>query len=107
MPTSVRQVFEEIPNRFDPAAWGSQDAVLQFDITGDEGGTWTATIKGGRMTVSEGAIGGADMTITTSDKDMLSIVNGELNAVSAFMQGRIRIEGDMSLAMKLQGLLSS
>jgi putative sterol carrier protein len=99
-------VFEEIPSRFDADAWGPQEAVLQFNITGDEGGAWMATIKDGKMEVSEGESGDADMTVITSDRDMLAMVNGELNAVSAFMQGRVRIEGDMSLAMKLQGLLS-
>jgi putative sterol carrier protein len=32
--------------------------------------------------------------------------NGELNAVAAFMQGRIKISGDMSLAMRLQSILT-
>ncbi len=106
MPNSVREVFDEIPNHFNADAWGSQNAVLQFNITGDEGGTWTAKIENGNLTVSEGAANGPDMTVTTSDKDMVAMVNGELNAVSAFMQGRVRIDGDMSLAMKLQNLLS-
>ncbi len=35
MPTSVAEVFAEIPKRFDPDAWGSEDAVLAFDVTGE------------------------------------------------------------------------
>ncbi len=107
MPNSVQQVFAEIGDHFDPVAWGSQDAVLNFDITEDDGGQWTATIKDGTLTVSEGQSDSADMTVITTGPDMLAMVNGELNAVSAFMQGRVRIEGDMSLAMKLQALLNS
>ncbi len=106
MAQKVREVFEEIPAHFNAEAWGSQDAVLQFNITGDDGGSWTATIRSGQLTVNEGAVDRADMTVTTSGTDMLAIVNGQLNAVSAFMQGRVKIDGDMSLAMKLQNLLA-
>lgn len=107
MPDSVREVFEEIPRHFDADAWGSQNATIQFNITGDDGGTWKAVIDNGTISVEEGAAASPDMTMTTSGEDMLAIVNGDLNAVSAFMQGRIRIDGDMGLAMKLQTLLSS
>jgi putative sterol carrier protein len=107
MPDSVSQVFEEIPNHFDAAAWGSQNALLQFNITGDGGGSWTATIKDGKIGIEQGTSSSPDMTVTTSADDMLALVSGDLNAVSAFMQGRVKIDGDMSLAMKLQTLLSS
>jgi putative sterol carrier protein len=101
MADSVRQVFVEIPDQFDSAAWGTQDATLQF------GGTWVVDIKNGVASVTDGAAANPNMTVTTSGPDMLAIVNGDLNAVSAFMQGRVRIEGDMSLAMKLQTVLAS
>jgi putative sterol carrier protein len=107
MPENVREVFEEIPRQFDAGAWGSQNAVLQFNVTGDDGGTWTVNIKDGGIIVDEAAASTPDMTVTTSTQDLLAVVNGDLNAVSAFMQGRVRIDGDMSLAMKLQNLLSS
>jgi putative sterol carrier protein len=107
MPDSVQKVFEEIGDHFDPNAWGSQDAVLNFDITEDGGGQWTATIKSGILTVEKGLSSEPDMTMSTTGTDMLALVNGDLNAVSAFMQGRVHIDGDMSLAMKLQALLNS
>jgi putative sterol carrier protein len=107
MPDTVRAVFEEIPRQFDPAAWGSQNAVLQFNITGDDAGSWTVNIVDGKISIDESEAANPDMTVTTTAQDMVAIVNGELNSVSAFMQGRVRIDGDMSLAMKLQNLLSS
>lgn len=107
MPATVSEVFQEIPNRFDAGAWGSQNAVLQFNISGDDGGNWTATIKDGKIAMEQGTASNADMTVTTSAQDMLGMVSGDLNPVSAFMQGKVKIDGDMSLAMKLQGLLSS
>lgn len=107
MPDTVSDVFEEIPRQFDPATWGTQNAILLFNITGDDAGSWTVNIVDGKVTVDKSAASNPDMTVTTTAADMLAIVNGELNSVSAFMQGRVRIDGDMSLAMKLQTLLSS
>lgn len=104
---SVSQLFAEIPSRFTSEKWGSDDAVLQFNITGEGGGSWNASIAGGKLTVSEGVAPQPSMTLTCSTTDMLAMVNGELSAVSAFMQGKVKIEGNMSLALKLQGLLAA
>lgn len=106
MIASVDELFAQIPAQFDPAQWGTNDAVLQFNITGEGGGNWIATITGDTLAVTQGTATEPSMTMTCATQDMLAIVNGELSAVSAFMQGRVKIEGDMALAMKLQNLLS-
>lgn len=106
MPSTVAEIFAEIPSQFDPAAWGPEDAVLQFNITGEGGGQWNADIKEGKITISEGINKEPSMTVTCTAQDMLAIVNGELSAVSAFMQGRVKIDGNLALAMKLQNLLT-
>ncbi|MBN1428767.1 MAG: SCP2 sterol-binding domain-containing protein [Anaerolineae bacterium] len=106
MPSSIQELFAEIPKRFDPAAWGPENASLQFNITGDGGGQWHTTITDGKLTVEKGTLSQPSMTVTCTAQDMLAIVNNELSAVSAFMQGRVKIEGDMALAMKLQNLLA-
>lgn len=104
---SVKQLFALIPSRFDPAKWGPDDAVLQFNVTGDGGGNWTASIAGGQLSVAEGVAPQSSMALTCTDADLLSMVNGDLSPVSAFMQGKVKIEGNMALALKLQGLLAA
>ncbi len=106
MADSVQELFTELPKRFDPEAWGSQDATLAFEVKGAQGGQWVADIRNRELEVREGAAENADMTLIAEDKDLLAMVNGDLNPVTAFMQGKVRIQGDMSLAMKLQSLLS-
>lgn len=106
MITTIDELFAHIPSQFKPDQWQNQDAVLQFNVTGEGGGNWTAVIQNGALSIEQGSAQNASMTMTCAAQDMLAIVNGELSAVSAFMQGRVKIEGDMSLAMKLQGLLS-
>lgn len=107
MADSVAQVFKDIPGRFDADAWGSEDAVLVFDVTGAGGGQWTAKIAGGELDITDGISDEYDMKMTTAAEDLLAMVNGELNAVSAFMQGKVKVDGNMSLAMKLQGLIGA
>lgn len=48
----------------------------------------------------------ADCTISTSAETLLKLKNGELNPMMAVMGGKVKIKGDMGLAMKLQSLLS-
>ncbi|MBE9506994.1 MAG: SCP2 sterol-binding domain-containing protein, partial [Chloroflexi bacterium] len=38
--------------------------------------------------------------------DFVAIANGELNPISAFMQGKVKVSGDMALAMRLQSILA-
>lgn len=48
----------------------------------------------------------ADCTITTSVDTLMKLKSGDLNPMMAVMGGKIKIKGDMGLAMKLQTLLS-
>jgi len=48
----------------------------------------------------------ADCTVSLSLTDFVSLTKGELNAMNAVMSGRIKIDGDMNVAMKLQSLFS-
>ena len=50
--------------------------------------------------------GDADCTINMTLEDFQSIAAGSLDATSAYMQGKLKVEGDMGIAMKLQPLLS-
>ena len=48
----------------------------------------------------------ADCVVQISESDFEALVKGELNAMGAFMSGKIKVKGDMGVAMKLQSLLS-
>ena len=47
----------------------------------------------------------ADCTIKVSQENFAKVIKGELNPTMAFMTGKIKLDGDMSVAMKLQSLL--
>ncbi len=103
--TNIQDIFENMVQEA-PAKVGDLDTVILFDLSGEGGGKWTLKIEGGQASVEEGETAAPAMTLTMSASDFIAMSNGELNAMNAFMQGKIKIAGDMGLAMKLQTILS-
>ena len=70
----------------------------------DFGGEGTILMDGKNETVSE-ADGAADTTIKISWDDWQAMAAGTLDGMTAFMTGKLKVEGDMSNAMQLQSVL--
>ncbi len=101
-----KQIFEEkIGPRLtaDPAKAKALNAIYQFDLTGDNGGTWTVDLT--QPAVVSGSQGKAQCTITMTSKDFVDMIAEKLNPQMAFLQGRLKVAGDMSLALKLSSIL--
>jgi len=99
----------EIPNllKSRPELAKDINAIIHFNITGDQGGTWTMDLTKNADWVRSGAEGTPKMTITVSDQDFVKIRQKQLNAQMAAMQGKLKFKPmDMGLAMKLGKLLS-
>jgi putative sterol carrier protein len=80
------------------------EAVIRFEFTGAQAADWYATIKGGQCNVTEAKASAPNLTITADADDFVKIFSGQLDGMQAFMQGKLRVSGDMGLAMKLMGL---
>lgn len=74
------------------------DGSLKMNM-GDEG---SIRIEGTEVTTDDGD---ADATINISLEDAVAMMNGELNPTMAFMQGKLSVDGNMGMAMKLSNLL--
>lgn len=85
------------------AALAGINGRCKFDV-GDGGGTWMLTLRESQS-VAEAQDGDADCTVRISSADLLDIVNGKLNSIAAFDQGKIHIMGDYDLANKVGRLL--
>jgi putative sterol carrier protein len=103
-PTSIKEVLTEMPNRFNAGAAKGLKAVYQFDLTGESGTKFNLAIDDGKLDVGEGTHASPNITITMAAGDYLDMVNGKLNPQMAFMSGKLKIAGDMGLAMKMQQL---
>lgn len=108
MPTSeeIAQIFAEMSDRFVPEKAQGVDAVIQFDLSGDEGGLYWIKINDGECTTGEGEVENPRMTLKTSAETWYSISKGEVNVMKAFMGGKLKVKGDMNLGMKLQSMFA-
>lgn len=89
----------------DPSKIKGMNAVYQFDLSGDNGGVFHVKVADGSAVLEEAAHDSPNITISMAADDFDALLDGKLNATSAFMAGKLKVKGDMSLAMKLQGLL--
>ena len=103
MPT-VKETFDAMASRFRPEKAAGVNATIQYDISGDQGGTWNAVIKDGTCTVNPGAAASPNLTLGMSSQDWLDMVGGKLSGQMAFMSGKLKLKGDMGLAMKIGSL---
>ena len=103
-PTTCKEAFAEMPNRFNKDAAKGLDAVYQFDLSGDGGGKWYATIKNDACEVKEGAHSSPNITISMAAQDYLDMISGKANGQMLFMSGKLKIAGDFGLALRLQSI---
>jgi putative sterol carrier protein len=101
MPLTVAELMERMPGAFIPEKAQGVDADIQFKFTGAEPGEWVAAIRDGNVDVSRGTHPSPRMTLTADSSDYVKIFTGEMDAMQAFMQGKIKLAGDLNLAMKL------
>ena len=101
---------EEMFRKYVPQLLNNGNAALQgisgsckFDV-GDGGGTWMLTLRESES-VAEARDGEADCTVRIAAGDLLDLVNGRLNTIAAFDQGKIHVIGDYDLANKVGRLL--
>jgi len=81
--------------------------TYQFNLKNSSGKTqqWSLDLKNGTGAVGVGAPAKADCTLTLADEDFVSIMTGKVNAQQAFMQGKMKISGNMGLATKLSNAI--
>ena len=103
MPT-VKETFEAMPARFKPERAQGVKAVIQYDITGEGGVTCHVEIADGTCMLKEGAAAAPNLTLIMAAQDWLDMLAGKLNGQAAFMSGKLKHKGDMSLLMKLPSM---
>jgi putative sterol carrier protein len=92
---SIQDVAEKMRSRVESSGF---DRSVKFD-TGADG---VIVIDGQSISTADAP---ADCTIKLSLEDLEALIAGELNPTAAFMTGKIKVEGDMSVAMALSQVL--
>jgi len=101
---TVKAIFDGLPDAFRADRAAGIEVVFQFVISGPEGGSWYAAIQEGSCEVSEGTHGNPTSTIKMADVDFVTLIKGELNAMSAFTSGKLRVEGDLMKSQLVEKL---
>eukprot|EP00058_Branchiostoma_floridae_P015092 XP_002600580.1 hypothetical protein BRAFLDRAFT_276673 [Branchiostoma floridae] len=101
------KTFEVINSLVSEEILNSVKGVFQFNLTGADEGTWHLDLKnapggGGAGEVSSGK---PDVLMTMDSEDFVKMFAGEMQPTQAFMSGKLRIKGDLAMAIKLEKLM--
>jgi len=104
--TDVKPVFDRIKTVTTPSIVKKINAVFVFDITGE--GKWFVDLKSGKGDVGVGEPNSkADVTVTLNKDIFLKIFNREVKPATAFMNGQMKLSGDLSKAMALESMMKA
>jgi putative sterol carrier protein len=98
---TIAKLMERMPKAFLPEKAAGVEATIQFHFTGAEAGDWTTHIAGGKCTVEKGQIDNPTLAVTVDSADWIAVISGKLNAMSAFAEQKLKLKGDLGLAMKM------
>lgn len=97
----LKQMNAMIAQKRDQA--GAIGAIFKFALEGEGGGTFIVNLKD-NPGVTEGD-GPAECTIRMTAQDFVDLTEGKANGQQLFFTGKLKVEGDMSLALRLQALM--
>jgi putative sterol carrier protein len=100
---TAREFFESLSARVSPQRARALDASYRFDVEG--AGSWRVESDGDRLVVTE-SDAPAECVIRTNEKTFLRIVGGEQSPMGAYMTGKVKVEGDLGLALRLRDLFA-
>ncbi|NXS10548.1 HSDL2 protein, partial [Neodrepanis coruscans] len=103
----VAETFRVIQGAMTEEYVRSTQGVFQFELSGDGGGTWYIDLKtkGGSAGFGKPPVT-ADVVMSMSSTDFVKMFTGKLKPSLAFMSGKLRIKGNMALALKLEKMLT-
>lgn len=106
---STKEIFEKIDQalKSDPSRVEGFDCVYQFALGGEDPGTYQVILKSGSIGAVEGTPETPQCTIEMDSADYKEMIAGNLNGTQAFMSGKLRVNGDIGLAMRLESVLSA
>lgn len=102
--TVLGSVFDGMAAAFRPDAAKNATAVIQYDVTTPQGThSYQLNVADGKCTAAKGVSTPARVTLALSLPNFMRLVAGQLNGQEAFMSGKLKLAGDMGIAMVMQG----
>lgn len=103
---NVAKIFTAMQNHINTDLVGRVGAIYQFNVKGDEAGTWHLDLKNGNGSCGKGEPKDpADTILTMDSKNFSAMFTGKIRPTVAFMSGKLKINGNLEKAMKLEKLM--
>ena len=98
---TIEELMNRMPKAFLPEKAGDTEAVIQYYLTGEEAGNWVVRIGDGKCEVEKGETENATMTLYADSQDYKDIILGKLDSMTAFMQQKVKLKGNLNMALGL------
>ncbi|MFI6292500.1 LLM class flavin-dependent oxidoreductase [Nonomuraea sp. NPDC050790] len=98
-PGQQRLLFGLMARSFDPARAGGFQGTLEFRL--EPAATWTITVRGERARMAQGRAAEPALVLAMPAADLLRVLAGTVNPADLLMSGRLRVEGDVTLASRV------
>uniref|UniRef100_A0A5F9CLH3 Hydroxysteroid dehydrogenase-like protein 2 n=1 Tax=Oryctolagus cuniculus TaxID=9986 RepID=A0A5F9CLH3_RABIT len=103
----VEETFRIVKDSLSDDVVKATQAIYQFELSGEDGGTWFLDLKNKSGNVGYGEPSDrADVVMSMSTDDFVKMFSGKLKPTMAFMSGKLKIKGNMALAIKLEKLMN-
>jgi len=102
-----QDIFDHLPEYFQADKAGNTTAKIQFDLSGDSGGQWWVSIADGKAETGQGSVENPNLTLIADAIDYVKITTGKMDPAAAYMQGKLKVKGDMGLAIRIPSLFKS
>ena len=101
---TVDETFKGLQEHFNPEAASGLNKILQLNLSGDEAGKWAIKIANQACELIPGGVEKPDLTLSLADKDWIAIAEGKLDPMNAYMTGKLKATGDITLAMRIPSI---
>jgi putative sterol carrier protein len=101
LPTITELMTETIKSAFVPEKANGVDTVIQLRFTGSQASDWYLVVKDGKCDSIQGTHVSPKMTMTVDSEDYIKMATGAMDPTMAFLKGKVKVAGDMSVALKM------
>ncbi|MBI2889436.1 MAG: SCP2 sterol-binding domain-containing protein [Nitrospirae bacterium] len=99
IPVGYEKRAEELKGQLD------EGKIVRFVVEGEGGGSWDLQMKKGKLVVEPAGTREPDVTMTSKSEVFMNMARGKQRGMTAYMTGKVKIKGELTLAMRLQPIL--
>jgi putative sterol carrier protein len=106
IPVTIKEILYAMPDYANADAIKNVNKTIQFNFSGEETGNYYLVVRDGTVATHEGTAPAADVTIDTPSEVWKAISAGDVNGAVAFMTGKFKASGDITILMAMQNWFS-